>query len=68
MVRIERGEQTTETDVMVGGMTTVTGTEPDLVGSWVEVAVTFAVPAAVGVNRPAVVTVPPVADHVTAEL
>jgi hypothetical protein len=68
VVRIEPGEQTTETDVMVGGTTTVTVAVPDFVESWVDVAVTVAVPDAEGVNAPADVTVPPVADHVTAEL
>lgn len=68
VVRIEVGEQTTETEVMVGGTTTVTGAEPDLVESWVDVAVTVAVPDAEEVNRPADVTVPPVADQLTAEL
>jgi len=53
---------------MVGGTTTVTDAEPDLVESWVDVAVIAAVPDVEGVNTPADVTVPPVADHVTAEL
>jgi hypothetical protein len=43
-------------------------TEPDLVVSCVDVAVTVAVPAAEGVNTPAEVIVPPVADQVTPEL
>ncbi len=62
------GEQATETEVIVEGAVTVTGAEPDLVESWVEVAVMVAVPAPVGVNTPADVIVPPLADQVTAEL
>lgn len=46
---------------------TATGAEPDLVESWVDVAVTVAFPAPEGVKTPADETVPPVADHVTAE-
>jgi hypothetical protein len=41
---------------------------PNLVVSCVEVAVIVAVPVPLGVNIPADVIVPPVADHVTAEL
>jgi hypothetical protein len=37
------------------------------VESWVDVAVTVAFPAPEGVKTPADETVPPVADHVTAE-
>jgi hypothetical protein len=47
---------------------TVTNAGPDLVESCVEVAVMVAVPAADGVNTPADVIVPFVADQVTAEL
>ena len=68
VVRIDVGEQVTVTDVMVGGMTTITGAEPDLVGSSVDVAVIVAFPAPVGVKTPASDAVPPVADQVTAEL
>ena len=68
MVRIEVGEQTTETEVMVGGTTTVTVVEPDLVEFWVDVAVMVAVPDAEAVKTPADVTVPPAADQLTAEL
>jgi hypothetical protein len=68
VVRMESEEQTTETDVIVGGTTTVTLAEPALVESWVDVAVMAAVPAPEGVNTPAVVTVPPVADQLIAEL
>ena len=41
---------------------------PNFVVSCVEVAVIVAVPVPVGENTPADVIVPPVADHVTAEL
>ena len=68
VVRIEPGEQITETEVIVDGTTTVTVAEPDFDPSWVDVAVTVTVPDAEGVKTPADVTVPPVADHVTAEL
>jgi hypothetical protein len=68
VVRMVVGEQTAETEVIVGGTTTVTVVEPDLVESWVDVAVMVAVPGAEGVNTPPVVTVPPVADQLTAEL
>ena len=47
---------------------TVTGANPDLVESCVEVAVMFAVPAAFGVKTPDELIVPPVAAQVTAEL
>jgi hypothetical protein len=50
-------------------MVTVTVANPDLVASCTEVAVTVAEPAVAGaVNSPAESTVPPFADHVTAEL
>ena len=69
-VLIEDGEQDTDTEVMVDvtNAETVTLLEPDLLVSWVDVAVMVAVPAPLGVNAPAAVTTPPVADHVTAEL
>jgi hypothetical protein len=68
-VVIELGEAITETDVTVmGAAVTVTLPEPDFVESSVEVAVMVAVPVDEGVNTPALVTVPPVAVHVTAEL
>jgi hypothetical protein len=54
--------------VIVAGTATVTVAEPDFVESSVDVAEIVAVPAAEGVNTPADVIVPPVADHVTAEL
>ena len=63
--------QETLTEVMVGGTTTVTGAEPDLVGSWVDVAIIVAVPAPAGVKTPALLTAPipeGLMDHVTAEL
>ena len=63
------GKHETLTEVIVGGTAvTVTVVIPDLVQSWVEVAVTVAVPVAEGINTPAEVIVPPVAVHVTAEL
>jgi len=48
--------------------TTVTGADPDLVESCVDVAVMVAVPAAVGVKTPDELIEPPVAAQVTAEL
>jgi len=68
VVRMEAGAQTTETEVIATGTAVVTAADPDLVESCVEAAVIVAVPAAVGVNTPEEVMVPPVADHVTAEL
>jgi hypothetical protein len=67
---MEAGEQATVTEVIVEGTATVTVTvaEPDLVGSSVDVAVMVAVPVAEGVNTPAVVVVPSVANQVTPEL
>jgi len=53
---------------LLGGAVTAMVVEPDLVESWVEVAVTVAVPVAEGVNTPAEVIVPFVADQVTPEL
>jgi hypothetical protein len=44
--------------VIVDGTATVIAVEPDLVESCVEVAVTIAVPAAVGVKTPAALTLP----------
>jgi hypothetical protein len=67
-VRMAAGEQSTETVVMAGVEVTVTGADPDLVASWVEVAVMVAVPAPVGVKTPDELMVPPVAAQVTAEL
>ena len=68
VVRIEAGEQTTDTAVIVTGMVTVTVDDPDLVESCVEVAVIVAVPAPAGVKTPADVIVPPLAVQLTAEL
>ena len=65
---IEDGEHETVTEVMVSATETTTLVEPDLVVSCVEVAVMVAVPVPLGVNTPAGVIVPPVADQVTAEL
>jgi hypothetical protein len=67
---MEAGEQATETEVIVEEADTVTVTvaEPDLVESSVDVAVMVAAPAADGVNTPAEVIVPSVADQVTPEL
>ena len=62
------GEQTTETEVMVMGTATETIAVPDFVLSCVEVAVMVARTAAAGVNAPAEVMAPSVADQVTAEL
>jgi hypothetical protein len=47
---------------------TATVADPDLVESCIDVAVRVAVPAALGVNTPAAVIPPSVADQVTAEL
>ena len=68
VVRMDAGEQLTETDVIVTGTETVTVPDPDFVESSVDVAVIVAVPTAEGVNTPADVIVPSVADHETEEL
>ena len=69
VVRIDDGEHVAETEVIVGGGTiTVITAAPDLVASCKEVALQLAVPAAAGVNTPADVMVPLVADQLTAEL
>ena len=65
------GEQDTETVSMVTGTVTTTLVLPDLVPSWVDVAVITAVPAAVGVKIPAVLKLPMFAgltDQLTALL
>jgi hypothetical protein len=68
-MRIALGEQTTETEVIVTGMVTVTVAVPDLVVSSVLCAVTVTDPAVAGaVNLPVGSIVPADADHVTAEL
>ena len=70
-VRIDTGKQVAATEEIAGGTVTVTVVEPDFVESCVEVAVMVAVPAAVGVKMPALLTVPMVAgltDHETAAL
>lgn len=53
---------------MEGAAETVIETILEMDGDCVEVAVIVAVPALVGVKTPALVIVPPVAVHVTAEL
>ena len=71
VVRMDAGEQTTETEVIVDGAVTVTVALPDLVESCVDVAVMVAVPVPAGVKTPALLTVPMLAgltDHVTDEL
>lgn len=71
VLRIEAGEQVTETEVIVDGVVTVTVALPDLVESCVDVAVIVAVPVPAGVKTPALLTVPMVGgliDHVTDEL
>ena len=67
---IEDGEQDTDTEVMVGAAEAeiTTRLKPDLLVSCVEVAVMVAVPVLLPVNNPAALTVPPVANQVTAEL
>jgi hypothetical protein len=67
---MEAGEQATATEVIVEGtaIVTVTVAEPDLVGSSVDVAVMVAAPVAEGVNTPAEVVVPSVANQVTPEV
>ena len=71
VVRIDAGEQSTETEVIVDGAVTVTVALPDLVVSCVDVAVMVAVPTPAGVRTPALLTVPMLVgltDHVTDEL
>jgi hypothetical protein len=71
VARMDVGEQTTETEAIIGGTVTVTVAGPDLVKSCVEVAMMVAVPAPLGVKTPALLTEPMLvglADHVTAEL
>jgi hypothetical protein len=71
VVRIEAGRHETETEVIVADADTLTVADPNLVVSWVEVAVTVAVPAPLGVNTPELLTVPRLVgltDHVTEEL
>jgi len=65
VVRIVPGVQFTLTPVMVEAAFTVTAEDPVFVASCVDVAVMVAVPAPDGVNTPAAVIAPPVADHVT---
>jgi len=71
VVRMDAGEQPTETEVIVDGAVTVTVALPDLVESCVDVAVIVAVPVPAGVKTPALLTVPMLVgltDHVTDEL
>ena len=73
VVRMDAGEQGTETEVIVDGAVTVTVALPDLVESCVDVAVMVAVPVpeAEAVNTPALLTVPMLVGltyHVTDEL
>jgi hypothetical protein len=71
VVRMDAGEQPTETEVIVDGAATVTVALPDLVESCVDVAVMVAVPVPEGVRTPALLTVPMLVgltDHVTDEL
>jgi hypothetical protein len=59
VVWMELGEQVTDTAVIEDDPdTTVTVAEPDLVGSCVDVAVMVALPAAVGVKTPLLLTEP----------
>jgi hypothetical protein len=74
LVVISAGAQETDTDV-TAGPDTFTVAEPDLVASWVDVAVIVAVAATVsvafGVNTPVPLTVPALAGltvHLTAVL
>jgi len=66
VVRMDAGEQPTETETIAGGAVAVT--EPDLVMSSVDVALIVTVPAAESVNTPDGVIAPSDADQVTAEL
>jgi len=71
VVRMDAGEQPTETEVIVDGAVTVTVALPDLVESCVDVAVMVTVPVLAGVKTPALLTVPllvGLTDHVTDEL
>lgn len=67
-VRIDDGEQVTVIEMIVDEAVMVTCADPDFVASSEELAVMVAVPAADGVNTPADVIEPSVADQVTAEL
>jgi len=71
VVRMEAGEQVTETEVIVDCVDTATDALPDFVESSVEVAEIVAVPAAAGVNTPELLIEPMLmglTDHVTEEL
>jgi methylglyoxal synthase len=65
VVRMAFAEQVTETDVIEGDAFTITEADPDLVESWVDVAVMVAIPSAIGVKTPDELIGPPVAAQVT---
>ena len=58
VVRMDAGEQATETEVIADDAVTVTVATPDLVASCVDVAVIVAVPMPAGVKTPALLMVP----------
>lgn len=65
VVRMEAGEQTTETEVIVGGVATLTVAVPD------RILLTVAVPVHAEVRSPAPLTVPMLmglTDHLPVEL
>lgn len=64
----ELGESMVTVGTGLAGTATVTDVVPDFVESCVDVAAMVAVPDAAGVNTPAELIVPSVADHVTAVL
>jgi hypothetical protein len=66
-VVIEAGEQVTETDVIVDAAVTFTFAEPDLVVSWVEIAVIVAVPEPEGEKTPELL-IPPMLDGLTVQV
>jgi len=71
VVRMDAGEQTTETEVIVDGADIVTVALPDLDESCVDVAVMRCRPVPDGVRTPALLIVPMLVgltDHVTDEL
>jgi hypothetical protein len=72
VVRMDAGEQVTESEVIVTGTVTVTVVDPDLVESSVDEAVIVSEPeagtVAGAVYSPELEIVPEPADHVTVEL
>lgn len=64
----ELGESMVTAGAGLLGTATATDVVPDFVESCVDVAAMVAVPDAAGVNTPAELIVPSVADHVTAVL